>query len=72
MNVELSTKTTTYLEFIEKEKTGISFNFDPIQNAKAPNGGKCPHCKDGYLYWHRETNYATYYKCGKCGSEVKV
>ncbi len=37
----------------------------------APNGGKCPHCKDGYLYWHREGSHGKqYYKCGKCGSEV--
>lgn len=76
MIVRKSTKITNVMEFSEKEKPKIfsyqGFNFDPIQNTKAPNGGKCPHCKDGHLYWSRETSYATYYKCGKCGSEVKA
>ena len=51
-------------------KTGTSSNKKIIQMA-APNGGKCPHCKDGYLYWNREGSHGKqYYKCGKCGSEV--
>lgn len=49
---------------------GFDFNVEDIEMA-APNGGKCPYCKDGYLYWNREgSNGKQYYKCGKCGSEV--
>jgi transposase-like protein len=58
-------------EFTDLKFPTTSFDsFKGIEMA-APNGGKCPHCKDGYLYWNREGSHGKqYYKCGKCGSEV--
>ncbi len=67
---------TPHLRNIKEEFATVEKSKTYIQNdylMGAPNGGKCPHCKDGYLYWNREDEYgAQYYKCGKCGSEVKV